>query len=529
MFGTKRRAGVALLVTSVFVLSLFLTACGQPVDEGETTQEPGESESPKKELVFAMGAEAVTLDPQDATDNPSEMVNRHIYDNLVAFTEDMDKVPQLASDWEVSSDGLTWTFYLQEGVKFHDGTDFNAEAVKSNFERLMDESNNLARSSLYSPYIDSIEVIDDYTAVFHMKLPFGAFLAHLAHGAGAVISPAAVEKYGDELNRNPVGTGPFIFDEWVPGDHIRIVKNEDYWGTKAKLDSVVFKPVSEGASRTMMIESGDVDVAYPLPSTDVERLQGSDDLQVLIRPSQRVIYIGMNCQTAPLDDVRVRQAINYAIDKQAIVDNIMQGLAQVADSPVAPTTSGYVKQEPYAYDPDRARELLQEAGVAEGTTIKLWTPEGRYLMDRQTAEAVQGYLQEVGFNVEFQKWEWGAYLDEVNVNNVPPTWELFLLGWAPSTGDADWVVRPLFQSGHSSNRALLADPEVDEWIEAQMTAPTEAERMEALDNAQRLIMEKAPWAFLHVMDQTIAAKESVTGITILPIEIVMFREADITE
>ncbi|MDI6824333.1 MAG: glutathione ABC transporter substrate-binding protein [Bacillota bacterium] len=483
-------------------------------------------EAPKiKRLVFGLGSEPARLDPQDATDNPSYMATEHIYEKLVDFDEKMDIHPKLAESWEVKDEGLTWVFHLKKGVKFHDGTPFDAQAVKANFDRVLNPDNKLARHGLYAPYVDRVEAPDEFTVVFRLKQPFGALLAHLAHSAGGIISPAALEKYGKDIARNPVGTGPFKFKEWAPGDHITLVRNEEYWGTKPKLDELVFRPIPEGASRVMALETGEVDVAYPVPATEVERLKGNPGLKVVVTPTLRVIYVGIKVTQKPFDNVKVRQALNYAVDKKAIVDTVLRGLAQVADSPLSPLTWGYSPTYTYAYDPEKAKQLLQEAGVKPGTRVKLWTPEGRYLMDRQTAEVVQNNLQAVGLEVDFQKWEWAAYLDELDKKQESP-YELFLLGWAPSTGDADWGLRPLLGTDMADNNALYSNPGLDKMLADAAAESDRAKRKALYADIQKLIMDEAPWIFLHVMHQTVGIRQGVEGVFISPLEMIMFHAAD---
>jgi ABC-type transport system substrate-binding protein len=515
-------AGMRRLVALLICLVL---AFGASVGCAKKPQGPA-AEAPKvKRLVFGLGSEPVKLDPQDATDNPSYMATEHIYEKLVDFDEKMDIQPKLAESWEVKDNGLTWVFHLRKGIKFQDGTPFNAEAVKINFERVLNPDNKLARYGLYAPYIDRVEAPDESTVVFRMKQPFGALLAHLAHSAGGIISPAALQKYGKDIARNPVGTGPFKFKEWVPGDHITLVRNDDYWGPKPKLDELVFRPIPEGSSRVMALETGEVDVAYPLPVSEVQRLKGKSDLDVVVTPTLRVIYIGIKVTEKPFDNVKVRQALNYAVDKKAIVDTVLMGFGEVANSPLAPMTWGYSPTYTYEYNPEKAKQLLKEAGVKPGTKVKLWTPEGRYLMDRQTAEVVQNNLQAVGFDVEFQKWEWASYLKELDKKAQSP-YQLFLLGWAPSTGDADWGLRPLFGTDMANNNTLYSNPKLDQMMAAAAAESDRAKRKAMYADIQKLIMDEAPWIFLHVMYQTVGIRKGVTNVLVSPLEMIMFHNAD---
>lgn len=481
-----------------------------------------------KTIVFSAGADAVRLDPPDMTDNVSETVLRHIMDGLVEFDEKLNIKPALATKWEVLDEGKTYKFYLREGVKFHDGTPFNAKAVVANFERIL--NGDLRRTSLYKPYIASVEAAGEYVVLFHLKNAFGAFLNHLAHGAGLIQSPAAIQKWGDQIGRHPVGTGPFVFKEWVPGDHITVVANKSYWGGKPKVDEIVFRVVPEDATRVFQLEAGEADVATGIPPTDVARLQKSPALDVLVKDSLRVIYIGMNTRKAPLNNVKVRQAINYAINKDLIVKEVLGGLGRVSDSPLAPLTTGYYSTGGYPYNPAKAKQLLAEAGYPNGFSIKLWTPRGRYLKDYETALAVQQMLADVGIKAKLETMEWSAYLSALyDVTPETAQAELFLLGWAPSTGDADWVLRPLMSSDlmppDGDNSTFYSNPKVDELIKKGMTEHNPDKRAAYYKEAQIQITKDAPWAYLHVMKQIVGKKTSLKGVKILPIEIVLVKDA----
>lgn len=491
-----------------------------------------------KTLIVGQGAEPVALDPHDVTDNPSYEVARHIYEGLVEFGPNLEIQPALAEKWEVSSDGLTWTFYLRKGVKFHSGAPFNAEAVKKNFDRIV--YGKFKRTSLYKPFIESVEVVDEYTVKFHLKVPFGAFLHILAHGAGLIVDPTLIDK-GADIKRNPSGAGAFVFKEWVPGDHITLVANKDYWRKdKVKISKLIFKTIPEDTSRTMMLETGELDIAERISPFDVERLKKNKKIKVDITPSLRVIYMLINNVRYP--DVRIRQAFNYAVDKEAICKNILRGLAEPARSPLAPLTWGYADAGYYPYDPDKAKALLAEAGWKDTDgdgildkdgkkfTLKLYTPHGRYLMDYKIAEAIQGYFKKIGIEAKLHTADWATYLASLRKPPEDSKYDLALLGWAPSTGDGDWVLRPLFHSDYfapkGGNRAYYKNPEVDELIIAGMKEVNPEKRKEYYKKAQEIIMKDAPWLFLHVQKDVIAYRANVKNVIELPLEILIVKWAD---
>ncbi len=491
-----------------------------------------------KSLIVGQGVEPVGLDPQDVTDNPSYEVARHIYEGLVEFTPDLKIAPCLAEKWDVSKDGLTWTFYLRKGVKFHSGAPFNAEAVKKNFDRII--NGKFKRTSLYKPIIDSIEVVDEYTVRFKLKVPFGAFLHILSHGAGLILDPTLIDK-GADIKHHPSGTGPFVFKEWIPGDHITLLANKNYWRKdKVKLSKIIFKTIPEDTSRTMMLETGELDIAERISPFDVPRLKKNKKVKVEIAPSLRVVYMLIN--NVKFSDARVRQAFNYAVDKEAICKNILKGLGEPAHSPLAPLTWGYADAGYYKYDPEKAKALLAEAGWKDTDgdgildkdgkkfVLKLYTPHGRYLMDYKVVEAVQGYLQKIGIEAKLHTADWATYLASLRKPPEEAKYDLALLGWAPSTGDGDWVLRPLFHSKYwapkGPNRAFYKNPEVDKLIMEGMTTVDPEKRKEAYRKAQEIIMKDAPWLFLHVQKNVIAYRTNIKNVVELPLEILVVKWTD---
>jgi len=393
------------------------------------------------------------------------------------------------------------------------------------FERILNPDNKLSRHSLFAPYIDKVEVRDASTVVFRMKKPLGSFLNHLSHIAGAIISPASLKKFGKDIARNPVGTGPFMFKEWVSGDHVTLVKHAGYWGEKAKLDELVMRPIPEGSARLLALETGEVDLVYPVPVTDIERLKKSSDLEVVVGPTNRVIFIGIKTTKKPYDDVRVRQALNYAVDKKALADKILMGYARVADSPVAPLTTGYSKTYSYDFNPEKAKQLLREAGIVPGTKIDLWTPQGRYPMDRQVAEVIQSNLTAVGFEVNLQRWEWAAYNKELRAKEKS-NYGLYLLGSLPSTNDVNQALYNHFYTGLADNFYLYSNPTADKLLLEAQAEPNAGKRKALFDQVQKLITDEAPRIFLFSVDQAIGIRKGVKGVRIWPIELITFETAD---
>jgi len=476
-------------------------------------------------VTYAAGADPDSLDPANAESNPSEAVNRMMYENLARFDEKLRIVPGLATEWKQSKDGLTWTFNLRKGVKFHDGTPFNAEAVKVFIERMIGPEKP-SRAGLYTPFVNTVDVVDEFTVRINLKAPFAFFLNNLAHSASGIISPAALKAYGKDISRRAVGTGPFKFVEWVHGDHLTMVRNDEYWGGKPRLDKITVKTVKEDSARVMMLQSGDAQLIVRIPSEDIPRLEKDPNIKLDSTETLRVLYLGFNCAKKPFTDIRVRQAISYAIDKESIVKNIYQGRALVASGMVAPLTTGYFPVKGYSCDPEKAKKLLAEAGFPKGLKAKLWSPQGRYPKDFEMAQAIQQQLKKVGVDCTLDTMEWAAYLAALRKPIETNESEIFLLGWAPSTSEARWILYPLFTTEQwipkGNNRSFYSNKEFDELVDKFARATTKPEMDKYLKAAQEILVKEAPSIPILVTKETIGYSKKLHGVINSPLELTYF-------
>jgi len=478
------------------------------------------------DMNIAIGADPESLDPAEAESSPAAMVMIHAMEGLFDMTPDGEIVPHLARDYEVSEDGLEYEIYLREGIEFHDGAYFDAEAVEYNLERLQDEA---APFAFLIDEVTEVEVVDDYTVRLHTDEPFAPLMAHLSHDFLSMVSPEAVEEYGDDFSVNPVGTGPFEFVEWTRGEEVVMERNEDYWDDKAYLDSITFSIAPEDSTRVVMVETGEADAAMFVPPREMERLQDVPEVNIVQETSLRTIYAGMNTRQEPFDDVRVRQAVNYAVDNEAIVEQVMDGAGSPSDAPISPDIFGYEGQEPYEYDPDRARELLEEAGYEDGFSTTFHHPEGRYMMDTTVAQAIQSQLADVGIDAELETMEWATYLEFLDEAPEDAEHEMYLLGWGSVTGDADYGLYALFHSSewapYGSDYSYLGDDRVDELLEEARINPAPEDREGVYAEAIEIIWEEAPWLFLHSEVQINAVREGVEGLIHHPREFIFAGEA----
>lgn len=559
------------LLTVLLMFLLALAACSgdggantsdtpdEGATEAEAETEAGEEENAEAEeataageqvLVFARGGDSESLDPGSTTDGESSRVTQQVLEGLLTFEKDsFELLPGLAHDWEVSDDGLSYTFYLEEGVTFHDGTDFNAEAVKTNFERWADPDHEYAFSDdgyVYSMYgtmfggfkgeeghvIEEINVVNDHEIEFILNQPLGFFLQNLGMSYFAITSPAALEEYGPEINENPVGTGPFKFVSWTKDDSIVLEKFEDYRvDGLPKLDRVIFEVIPDNAARLIALRSGEVDIMDGLNPDDAAGVEAEEGLELLTRAENNIGYLGFNTQSEPLDKVEVRQAINYAIDKQAIADALYAGYATTAKNPLPPGYLGYNDDvEAYEYDPDKAIELLAEAGFADGLEIELWTmPVARpYMPDPETvAQIIQSNLADVGVTANIVREEWAPYLEKTAQGEH----QLYMLGWSGTNGDPDYFLSSLLHGSNvgSSNREFYQNDKVDELLDAAKRAIDQDERADLYAQAQELISEDSPMVTLVHSTPVMATTSNVQNYVPHPSTSESLAEVELTE
>lgn len=477
----------------------------------------------KEELIIAQDGESKSLDIHQGNDGFSLRANRLIYSRLVEADENMQIHPGLAESWQ-QLDDKTMQFKLRKGIKFHNGDDFTAEDVKFSFERMM----NSPRIAFVLPPIERIDVVDDYTVNIVTKTPFGPLLAHLSHPALGMVSKKLLTENPEALKEKPIGTGSYKFKEWIYGDKLVLEKNEDFYDkNKRGLKYIVFKNVVEASNRAIGLETGEIDIATPISSVDEENIKNNPKLQLLTKPSISYTYIGMNMTKAPLNDIRVRKAINYAIDKQAIIDVILNGNGKIATSPIAPGVFGFTdKTKNYEYNVEKAKELMKEAGYENGFTTSILVFSGE--ANTQTAEIVQAYLKEIGIDLKIEIVEVSAYWDmtERGVHN------LFLGSWGVVTGDADYGLYAMYHSsakGGAGNRDFYENEKVDELLDKAKTEIDPETRKKLYEEAQILIVNDAPDVMLYNRNLTVGAQKYIKGLGIHPVTLYNFATVYIEE
>ena len=461
-------------------------------------------------LTVASTSDAVSLSPHDTNDQPSARVMRQIYDTLIIQTEELELEPGLAESW-TQIDELTWEFAIRPGVVFHNGDPLTAGDVVFTLNSLRDPA-IAAPGAFILGFVESVEAVDDLTVRVSTASPFAPILAHLAHTATSVLNERAVTEAGEDYGTEVVvGTGPFKFVEWEIASQIVLDRNDDWWGGDVLPERVVFRPITEGTVRAIELEAGAVDIAYDLQLSprDAMRARENPNLITTEVPTLSTTYVGFNAQKAPYDDVRVRQAINHAVDVGPMIDAILEGFGGVATSPISDMVFGaHTDLDSYDYDPERARQLLADAGYGDGFSTTLWTNDNPVRI--QIAEIMQAQLGEVGISVDVQVLEWSTYL----ADTAAGAHDMFILGWVTVTGDADYGLYALFHSsnfGSAGNRTFWSSDRVDELLDLGRTESDPELRVQHYLEAQEIIAEEAPWVFLYLMLSVDGMQTNISG------------------
>jgi peptide/nickel transport system substrate-binding protein len=473
----------------------------EPAKQGQTT-----ASSPKQGGVLKVGvtADAVGFDPHLVDAYSSGLVIEQVYNGLLKLDDKMQVQPDLAETWDVAPDGLSYTFKLRQGVKFHNGRELKAADVQYSLGRVKDPKS--PRAYLIEA-VKSVDVVNDYTVKLTLDKPFAPLLTNLASALMAIVPQETVAKNGD-LQKVADGTGPFILKDYVPGQMIKLERNPSYFVKgQPMLDGIEIKPMPDDTARVTAIRTGEIDLAIQLPAKDISTLKADKSVVLVGGPSTAYDYIGINTTRKPFNDVKVRQAMAYALDRQAIVDTALFGEGTVIKTgPVPPGHWAYLDSAAYQPDLTKAKQLLAEAGYPNGfkATVKVGSA---YQSQIAIAQVVQAQLKQVGITIDVKPMDWGLFLDEaVNKHDF----DLTILGWIGFV-DPDGFLYPEFKTGEKWNYVQFSDPTLDAMLEKGRTTLDANQRKQIYADVQKRVADQAPYVFIELQNQYEGSRPYVQG------------------
>ena len=533
---------LTLILCLAMVLSVFAGCSSTPATEegasssGEAAQGEAADSEYKDTLVFAMNTDVQSMDPQIQNDTTSEQVVKMLYNTLLKFEDDGTVVGDLAESWSVSEDKLTWTFNLKQGVKFHNGKELTSADVKATFDRALNAEAGGLRTTEIIKMFTAVEAPDPYTVTITTDGPYGPMESLMCNMSLGIMDADYIEQYGLDLGTSVEGengTGPFKVVSWERDQEIVVERFDDYFGTPAKLKTVVYTVIPEAASRVIALETGEVDVIDKPTNEDLERLEAdTENFTVLRKPtiSQRLFRFG--CNDPIISNTKVRQAIVYAIDRQAIIDALFTGSGYPSTAPLAPVTFGYSDLGEIEQDLELAKSLLAEAGYPDGFDTKIVTTE-RYQNGIELAEIISQQLAEIGINAEIEVWEWSALSASWNgITADEFDQPIFIMGAGPSMRDADGGLRGLYTTSETGlndrNYGFYSNAEVDALIEQGMQETDQQKRVEIYKEAMEILYREDPVAFwLFDMYGLAITSSKVEGVTLSPISTITFENATV--
>lgn len=515
-------------------LALSMTACQEkaPAASGQSSQssaaEPVEKDT---KIVMTVTAEIITLDPQvNAGGTSANTVRQNIFEALTRVDSEGDIQPVLATDWEVDETNTVWTFHLRDGVKFHDGETLTAADVKATFDRF--KTNPESTRNYYYENLIEVNVVDDLTVQMVTAQPQSNFLYIIAYDGSYIMSAKSLERTNEEIAKDPVGTGPFKFKESTAKESVTLERFEEYWGEKPDITELKFITVTEVATRVNMLRGGEADLITGITDEDLEYFLSDDSYDVMYGKSNRVGHLSMNSKRPGLDNILVRQAIEYAINKEAIVTGILGDRGSVANSVIAPLTYGYADMDLYPYNPELAKQLLAEAGYKEGElSLTIQSPDGRYYKDKECCMSIAQMLKEVGIDVKVEVNDWASFVAKVKVPAEENTVDMWWMGWESGTGEASQLLNTVFARAKFPpagwNAMFFDNDEFESLKDTVLTTMDEQEQLDMYARMQELIMEDAVWVPITVYNECAVYNADLSGIEITYTDVVRFTNAKI--
>ena len=497
----KRQVFKLAIVMTVIMVIFTMAGCRR--DSGLSR--------PANELIVIQSSDAVSMDPHRSNDSHSARAWMQIYDGLVTLDPDMNVVPALAREWTLIDD-YTWQFTLNQGVRFHNGDEMKASDVKFTFDRHTDPA-MAAPASFMLTTVRETRVIDDYTVQIITSQPSASLIFNLTHPGMGILSERAVREAGDNYATNPVGTGPFRFVEWVRNQRVVLERYNDYFQGPPSIERVVIRIIPEGATAMAELMAGSADMVFEVSTQFADQFRPGSGMTLEHFSTFSLMYLSFDMREEPFNDVRVRRAINYAIDNQALITMAWSGFGQQLRGPLPPFVNGVNDTlTGYPFDLERARALMAEAGHSNGFSSTLFISDSD--IHGRIGTVLQAQLREIGINLTLQILEWGAFLERT-AQGVP----MFVLSWFTVTADADNGMYALFHSnshGSRGNRSFYTNNEVDRLLDAGRAEFNVPVRMNMYQRAQEIILDEAPWGFLAATEYLVGRSNRVRGFVPMP-------------
>ncbi len=488
-------------------------------------------------LIWGRSAKVNTIDPATGVSAESQTAITAVYDTLVRYSDDYDKLePSLAISWDISKDGKTLVFKLRQGVVFHNGDKFDAQSVVFSFLRQMDSSHphypaNIGYAKYIFDMVERVYPISQYEVGIQLKTPYAPFLHSLTIPAASIVCPASVKKLGDKFGINPCGTGPFMIEKWDSGERVTLIRNEKFWGDAPFLDRLVYKTIVNSKDRLLELSTGSIQVMDGIGPEALDTISRNNELRFVSTPGLNICFITMNTQSPPFDNVKVRQAVNYAVNKTKIVKLLYQGLAEPAVNPFPPHMWGFNHEiTGYGYKPEKAKALLKEAGYPDGfetTLFKLPVPRFYNQLPDKTARLIQANLAKVGIKANISTFkDWKTYRSMLQNGKH----QMAFYGWGAEYNDPDYFLYNLLDQdnaviGKGYNFSFFRNNELHDYIRQAQEVSDQSIREGLYKKAQVIIHQQAPWVPLVHVQQLLGFHKSVHGIILDPSEYYGFEKA----
>jgi len=480
------------------------------------TQPPGLARAQTGTIVVAQSSDVLTLDPSVDPSPISLNIFKNIYDQLTDIAADGSVKPQLATSWEVSADAKVWTFTIRPNVKFHDGSLLTVDDVVDSFQKIMKDETSPMRA--YLVRVASVEKVGDDKVRFTLTVPYAPFDRQAS--LISILPRKAYAERGASFATNPVGSGPFRLVRWIKDDRIELAANPDYFGGAPKVATVIFRPVPSESARAAALTSGEIDIVPLLPPSLVERLSATRRISVSKVDSNRVLYLGFDVTNPLLSNQKLRQAIDHAIDREAITTRLLRGLGKPNGQPVAPVTFGYDPSIPVpTFDVELARRLVKESGY-NGEPVLFQYPNNRYAFGQEVAQAIQGYLSTVGIKLEMQGMEYSAFFPLWSARKLN---SIHMFAFGPSIMDAELPLGSLYETGPS--RGYWSDKKIDELVAAQRAESDSAKRRTVIAQIWKASADFVPYSMLYTEVQAYGVRAGVKWQP-RPDERLLFRDAE---